>query len=94
LIGCSKFLKDLDIKPAAMVPNPNTEPTVADVKRQYLISYNAISATLWFGVLAHVVMYAFAEGVGNGKVYEETERFCRLTQSAAGLEVLHSLVGK
>lgn len=76
-----------------MPPNSNTEPTVADVKRQYLLSYNAVSAALWFGVLGRVVMYAAAEGVENGAVYGATERFARLTQTLAGLEVVHSLFG-
>lgn len=63
------------------------------MKKQYLISYNAISATLWFGVLARVVLHAAAEGVENGAVYTELERYTRLVQTGAGLEVLHSLLG-
>lgn len=78
-----------------MPSNAPKEPSaVATMKKQYLISYNAISATLWFGVLARVVMLALAEGVENGKVYENLEQYTRLTQSAAGLEVVHSLLGK
>ncbi|KAJ4356809.1 uncharacterized protein N0V89_004846 [Didymosphaeria variabile] len=76
-----------------MPPKSNTEPSAgAQMKRQYLISYNAISATLWFGVLARVVMHAAAEGVENGKVYEELERYTRLVQTGACLEVAHSLL--
>ncbi|KAL1606238.1 hypothetical protein SLS60_003640 [Paraconiothyrium brasiliense] len=77
-----------------MPPKPNTEPSAgAQMKKQYLISYNAISATLWFGVLARVVMHAAAEGVENGKVYENLERYTRLVQTGACLEVAHSLLG-
>jgi very-long-chain (3R)-3-hydroxyacyl-CoA dehydratase len=35
-----------------------------------------------------------AAGLGSGKVFKELETYTRLTQSLAGLEVLHSLVGK
>ncbi|KAF1968177.1 PTPLA-domain-containing protein, partial [Bimuria novae-zelandiae CBS 107.79] len=62
-------------------------------KRAYLIAYNAISATLWFGVLAQVVLLAAREGVESGKVYAGLERYTRVTQSLAGLEVVHSLLG-
>lgn len=33
------------------------------------------------------------EALGSGKVFDELETYTRLTQSLAGLEVLHSLVG-
>ena len=74
-------------------PNPNKEVTGADVKKQYLISYNAISATLWFGVLARVFMHAVAGGVENGGVYTNLEGYTRVVQTGAICEVLHSLVG-
>lgn len=76
------------------MPQANAhEATPADLKRQYLISYNAISAALWFGVLAQVLLIAPSQGLESGKVYEGLERYARLTQSLAGLEILHSLVG-
>jgi very-long-chain (3R)-3-hydroxyacyl-CoA dehydratase len=71
------------------------EPSAAaTMKKQYLISYNAISATLWFGVLARVIMHAVAGGVANGGVYGDVERYTRLVQTGAGLEVVHSLLGE
>lgn len=76
-----------------MPRNPNVEVTASDVKKQYLWCYNAASATLWFGVLARILMVGLSEGVESGKVYETTEKYCRLTQSLAVLEVVHSLVG-
>jgi hypothetical protein len=77
-----------------MPPKARAEPSAAaTMKKQYLISYNAISATLWFGVLARVAMHAAAGGVGNGRVYDELERYTRLVQTGAGLEVVHSLLG-
>lgn len=61
----------------------------------YLLAYNGISALLWAGVLYKVVSISAREGLdNNGKVYAETEQFARLVQSVAGLEVLHSLLGK
>lgn len=65
----------------------------ATMKNQYLIAYNAVSATLWFGVLARVLLCAATQGVQNGAVYGELERYTRLVQTGAGLEVLHSLLG-
>ncbi|KAF1957826.1 PTPLA-domain-containing protein [Byssothecium circinans] len=67
--------------------------TPADLKRQYLLSYNAISAALWFGVLGRVVMFGLHSGLQSGEVYEQSERFTRLSQSLALLEVVHSAVG-
>ncbi|KAH7083522.1 tyrosine phosphatase-like protein [Paraphoma chrysanthemicola] len=36
---------------------------------------------------------ALQKGLGSGKVYDELEEYTRLTQSLAGLEVLHSILG-
>jgi very-long-chain (3R)-3-hydroxyacyl-CoA dehydratase len=36
---------------------------------------------------------ALQKGLGSGAVYDELEGYTRLTQSLAGLEVLHSLFG-
>lgn len=36
---------------------------------------------------------AFNKGLGSGQVYDELEAYTRLTQTLAGLEVGHSLVG-
>ncbi len=69
--------------------------TPAYLKRQYLMSYNAISAALWFGVLGRVLMWGAHGGMVNGpeEVYEASERYTRLTQSLAAVEVLHCAVG-
>lgn len=37
--------------------------------------------------------YGGLEALGSGKVYDELERYTRLTQTLAGLEVVHSLTG-
>jgi hypothetical protein len=36
---------------------------------------------------------ALQKGLGSGKVYDELEKYTRLTQTLAGLEVLHSIFG-
>lgn len=59
----------------------------------YLLAYNAVSAGLWFSVLVGVAQIASKEGVHGGKVYEGLERWARLVQTGAVLEVVHSLVG-
>ncbi|KAF2276315.1 PTPLA-domain-containing protein [Westerdykella ornata] len=59
----------------------------------YLLAYNLVSAVAWASVFARVVHLAAKEGVQNGRVYEQTERYARLVQTGAVLEVVHSLVG-
>lgn len=92
-------------KPAASSP----------LKNAYLVAYNALSATLWAGVLYHTVaigtthvtsaskngwfasgegpLGALQKGLGSGAVYDNLEAYTRLTQSLAGLEVVHSIFG-
>jgi very-long-chain (3R)-3-hydroxyacyl-CoA dehydratase len=87
-----------------MPPNttPDGEINGAYLKRQYLMSYNACSAALWFGVLGRVAMFGYhgslykggwlSSGANEG-VYEASERYTRLIQTVALLEVVHSLTG-
>jgi very-long-chain (3R)-3-hydroxyacyl-CoA dehydratase len=63
------------------------------VKNLYLLSYNFVSAALWFTVLLRVAKIGATQGVESGKVYENTERYARLVQTGAVLEVAHSLLG-
>ncbi|CAI6341006.1 unnamed protein product [Periconia digitata] len=76
-----------------MAPPTADSITPAYLKNQYLISYNAISAALWFGVLGRVAIHGQYYGLSDGHVYEESERYTRLTQSLAVLEVVHSAIG-
>ncbi|KAI1458284.1 PTPLA-domain-containing protein [Annulohypoxylon moriforme] len=61
------------------------------IKNGYLILYNAVSATLWLTVLVRVV----SANITGGPllVYPTTGEFCKWTQTLAGMEVLHSLLG-
>ncbi|KAF1921636.1 protein tyrosine phosphatase [Ampelomyces quisqualis] len=47
----------------------------------------------WITSSASGPLDALQKGLGSGKVYDELEEYTRLTQSLAGLEVVHSLVG-
>ncbi|PVH97531.1 PTPLA-domain-containing protein [Periconia macrospinosa] len=76
-----------------MAPPTEKDITPAYLKNQYLISYNAISAALWFGVLGRVLMFGHYYGLESGDVYEESERYTRLTQSLAVMEIVHSAIG-
>ncbi|KAF2252008.1 PTPLA-domain-containing protein [Trematosphaeria pertusa] len=79
-----------------MPPKSTSKPPPSPgggIKNMYLQAYNWVSAMLWLGVLARVVMIGWMDGLESGKVYEGTEKVCRLTQSLAGLEVLHSVLG-
>ncbi|KAI2613312.1 PTPLA-domain-containing protein [Hypoxylon sp. NC1633] len=61
------------------------------VKNGYLILYNAVSATLWLTVLGRVVGANLT--AGPQLVYPAVGEFCKWTQTLAGMEVLHSLLG-
>ena len=60
-------------------------------KSLYLILYNLVSAILWSVVLGKVTMTASSDG--TGKVYANVGEYAKWTQTLAGLEILHSLVG-
>ncbi|KAI2639459.1 PTPLA-domain-containing protein [Hypomontagnella submonticulosa] len=68
-------------------PAKKTSP----VKNGYLILYNAVSAVLWLTVLGRVVGANLT--TGPQLVYPATGEFCKWTQTLAGMEVLHSLLG-
>lgn len=76
-------------------PHTHQAPPVTSrgLKNSYLLAYNFFSAMLWFSVLGRVLVIGSKDGIESGKVYEGTERFARLVQTGAVLEVVHSLVG-
>ncbi|KAI1505429.1 tyrosine phosphatase-like protein [Biscogniauxia marginata] len=61
------------------------------VKNGYLILYNAVSAVLWLVVLGRVVGANVLRG--HEFAYPAVGQFCKWTQTLAGMEVLHSLLG-
>jgi very-long-chain (3R)-3-hydroxyacyl-CoA dehydratase len=96
-------------------PSTDRKPVSSPLKNTYLVSYNALSAALWAGVLYKTVtigaheasaaskngwftsgacpLGAIQKGLGSGKMYDELESYTRMTQSLAGLEILHSILG-
>lgn len=71
---------------AAPAPKP-----IPGVKRVYLVAYNAISAALWSVVLVRTAQTAFTEGFEA--VYPTVGEWTKWTQTLAGLEILHSILG-
>ena len=67
------------------------KPASSPVKNGYLILYNAVSAILWLTVLGRVVGANVLKG--HQLAYPAVGEFCKWTQTLAGMEVLHSLLG-
>ena len=59
--------------------------------KAYLIFYNSVSALLWSVVLGRTVMLLGLHGPEY--VYPNVGEFTKWTQTLAGLEVMHSLLG-
>ncbi|KXL51183.1 MAG: hypothetical protein FE78DRAFT_136335, partial [Acidomyces sp. 'richmondensis'] len=57
----------------------------------YLIIYNSVSALLWSVALGRTLLGASVNGYDQ--VYAEIGTFTKWTQTLAGLEVLHALIG-
>ena len=60
-------------------------------KTGYLVLYNAVSAAAWSSVLYHTV--AIATSQGPRYVHPGIGQWTKWTQTAAALEILHSLFG-
>jgi len=58
---------------------------------QYLIAYNLVSALLWSGVLVRTVLTVGTEGFEG--TYPNVGEYTKWTQTLAGMEVLHALIG-
>lgn len=64
-------------------------------KRAYLVAYNALSALLWSVVLGRTVATLAAHGLETGPalVYPAVGEWTKWTQTLAGLEIVHSVLG-
>ena len=80
-----------EVKKPAGAPKPASSP----VKNAYLILYNSVSALLWVAVLSRTVGTIVGAGGKGGylAVFDTTGDLCKWTQTLAGMEVLHSLLG-
>lgn len=75
-------------------PAPSEEqPKIVDptYRSLYLIFYNFVSAILWSAVLGRVLLIWMIHGTPY--VYDGVGSFTKWTQTLAGLEVLHSVLG-
>lgn len=63
----------------------------SSANKAYLIFYNSVSALLWSVVLGRTVMLLGLHGPEY--VYPNVGEFTKWTQTLAGLEVMHSLLG-
>ncbi|KAF2087856.1 PTPLA-domain-containing protein [Saccharata proteae CBS 121410] len=73
--------------PRTQLPTPPKSTT----KQNYLIAYNAVSAFLWFSVLARVV--TLTPIVGPRNVFGGVDEFVRWVQTLAVMEVAHAAFG-
>ncbi|KAF3770377.1 PTPLA-domain-containing protein [Cryphonectria parasitica EP155] len=64
---------------------------MSSVKRTYLVAYNALSAALWSVVL--VTTAQTLASTGPKAVYPAVGEWTKWTQTLAGLEVVHSVLG-
>lgn len=62
------------------------------VKTVYLVGYNALSAVLWLTVFGRVLATIYVKNWAF--VPLTVDNFARWTQTLAGLEILHSALGK
>jgi hypothetical protein len=79
-------------KPAAATPPARPAQDTPFPTGSYLFLYNLASSIAWGTVLARTLTHAAR--YGTGEVYPAVGHFVRLTQTAACLEILHSLLGK
>jgi very-long-chain (3R)-3-hydroxyacyl-CoA dehydratase len=68
------------------------KPASSPVKNGYLILYNAASAFAW-GMVLQGTITSLVES-GPESVYLNVGEFTKWTQTAAAMEILHSLFGK
>nr|POE74318.1 putative very-long-chain (3r)-3-hydroxyacyl-coa dehydratase [Quercus suber] len=95
------------IAPGKQAEQP-VETVPPSARSLYLIAYNAVSTMLWAVVLGRVVMITLLHGggarsgfgsqaridwLGGPNVYRGVGDFAKWTQTLAGLEVVHALIG-
>ncbi|KAL7950576.1 tyrosine phosphatase-like protein [Trichoderma barbatum] len=68
------------------------KPASSPIKTAYLILYNTVSAIAWALVLNSTILTLYSRG-GPSMVYVTTGELTKWTQTAAAMEILHSLFG-
>lgn len=64
---------------------------MASLRTGYLVLYNALSSAAWSIVLYHTI--TAWRNKGHESVFFEVGEWTRWTQTAAAMEVVHSLLG-
>lgn len=64
---------------------------MSSLKRTYLVAYNALSAALWAVVLVRTAQTL--PTAGPEAVYPAVGEWTKWTQTLAGLEIVHSVLG-
>jgi very-long-chain (3R)-3-hydroxyacyl-CoA dehydratase len=74
-------------------PSDSQKPrsSASSPKNSYLIAYNTLSACLWSIVLSRTILLTCT--AGPERIYPTIGDFVKWTQTLAGLEILHSLIG-
>ncbi|CAN8097160.1 unnamed protein product [Discula destructiva] len=70
--------------------SPSAKP-MSGLKRVYLVAYNSVNAALWAIVLVRTVQMLTIGG--PEAVYPAVGEFTKWTQTLAGLEIVHSVLG-
>jgi hypothetical protein len=73
-------------------PRP-AKPAASSANKAYLTLYNAVSCGLWATILYRTITIVGTEG-NYGALFGETGEFVKWAQSAAMMEIVHSLLGE
>jgi hypothetical protein len=78
--------------PSNSKPRP-AKPAASSANKAYLTLYNAVSCGLWATILYRTITIVGTEG-NYGALFGETGEFVKWAQSAAMMEIVHSLLGE
>jgi very-long-chain (3R)-3-hydroxyacyl-CoA dehydratase len=70
-----------------------SKPAASSANKAYLIAYNAVSCGLWATILYRTVTIAGTEGK-YAQLFGETGEFVKWAQTAAMMEIVHSVLGE
>lgn len=71
----------------------SSKPPASSANKAYLTAYNAVSCGLWATVLYRTVAILGKDG-NWGSLFRETGEFVKWTQTAAMMEIAHSVLGE
>jgi hypothetical protein len=71
----------------------SSKPAASSANKAYLTAYNAVSCGLWATILYRTVTIVGKDG-NWGVLFEQTGEFVTWAQTAAIMEIAHSVLGK